>query len=227
MIDPDKRNAVFTLHQEGMTAREISQRLHISRNTVGSIIRQQGQVVPKQRRDKIEVDPDLLRRVYRECGGWVQRVHEKLKEEHQIAIGYSTLVRLLRQQGLGTADSRRCDRVPDSPGEEMQHDTSVYQVTLGDQRTRIIASLLYLRYSKRRYLRFYRAFNRFAMKCFFHEALMFWGYTARQCVIDNTNLARWKGTGKQAVIVPEMVAFAQTYGFVFVCHEIGHANRKD
>ena len=39
MIDPDRRNAVFTLHQEGMAAREISQRLNISRNTVGVIIR--------------------------------------------------------------------------------------------------------------------------------------------------------------------------------------------
>ena len=86
--------------------------------------------------------------------------------------------------------------------------------------------MLYLRYSKRQYLRFYRSFNRFAMKCFLHEALMFWGYSARQCIIDNTNLARWKGTGKQAVIVPEMVAFGQTYGFEFVCHAIGHPNRK-
>ena len=32
MIDPDKRNAVFTLHQEGMAAREISRRLNISRS---------------------------------------------------------------------------------------------------------------------------------------------------------------------------------------------------
>ena len=226
MIDPDRRNAVFTLHQEGMAAREISQRLNISRNTVGAIIRQQGQCLPKQRRDKIEVDLELLQRLYRECDGWVQRVHEKLKEEHNIAIGYSTLTRLLQQQGLGTGNSGRCESVPDSPGDEMQHDTSVYQVSLGDQRTRVIASMLYLRYSKRRYLRFYRSFNRFAMKCFLHEALMFWGYSARQCIIDNTNLARWKGTGNRAVIVPEMVAFGQTYGFVFVCHAINHPNRK-
>ncbi len=226
MIDPDKRNAAFILHQEGMTAREISQRLNISRNSVAAIIRQQGQCLPRQRRDKIEVDLELLQQVYRQCDGWVQRVHEKLKEEHNVDIGYSTLTRLLQQQGLSTANSGRCDSVPDAPGEEMQHDTSVYQVQLGDGRTRVIASMLYLRYSKRRYLRFYRSFNRFAMKCFLHEALMFWGYSARRCIIDNTNLARWKGTGKQAVIVPEMVAFGQTYGFEFVCHAIGHPNRK-
>lgn len=35
-----------------------------------------------------------------------------------------------------------------------------------------------------------------------------------------------RGSGKQAVIVPEMVSFAQRYGFSFRCHAIGHANRK-
>jgi hypothetical protein len=64
------------------------------------------------------------------------------------------------------------------------------------------------------------------MKCFFHEALTFWGYCAKICIIDNTNLARLHGTGKDAVIVPEMEQFARQYGFKFVCHEKGHANRK-
>ena len=83
-----------------------------------------------------------------------------------------------------------------------------------------------LRYSKRRYLKFYRVFHRFAMKCFLHEALDVLGYAARECIIDNTNLARLRGSGKRAVIVPEMVSFGERYGFRFVCHEIGHANRK-
>jgi len=108
----------------------------------------------------------------------------------------------------------------------MQHDTTVYTVLLGGQRTRVIASLLYLRYSKRRYLKFYRAFDRFRMKCFLHEALLFWGYAPGQCIIDNTNLARLRGIGKNAVIVPEMVAFGHEHGFQFLCHERGHANRK-
>ena len=45
-------------------------------------------------------------------------------------------------------------------------------------------------------------------------------------MIDNTNLARLRGSGKQAVIVPEMVAFAERYGFQFLCHAIRHPNRK-
>jgi len=55
---------------------------------------------------------------------------------------------------------------------------------------------------------------------------MFWGYSARQCIIDNTNLARLRGSGKRAVIVPEMVSFSGRYGFQFVCHEIKHSNQK-
>src|SRR5947209_17291137 len=69
-------------------------------------------------------------------------------------------------------------------------------------------------------------FNRLRMKCFFDEALRFWSYSAAVCIIDNTNLARLRGTGKDAVIVPEMEAFAKQYGFRFVCHEKGHPNRK-
>ena len=115
---------------------------------------------------------------------------------------------------------------PDEPGVEMQHDTSDYQVKLSGQRTKVIASLLYLRYSKCRYLKFYRVFNRFAMKCFLHEALMYWEHAPSKCIIDNTNLARLRGSGSRAVIVPEMAAFSKQYGFEFICHEIGHSNRK-
>ncbi|MGH2626410.1 MAG: helix-turn-helix domain-containing protein, partial [Anaerolineales bacterium] len=108
----------------------------------------------------------------------------------------------------------------------MQHDTSPYTLDLGGQPTPVIGSSLYLRYSKRRYLRFYRRFDRFRMKCFLHEALIDWGYAAKICIIDNTNLARLRGSGEDAVIVPEMEAFAKERGFRFVCHAIGHANRK-
>jgi transposase len=226
MIDPDMRNAIFQLHQEGMPLREISRRLHVSRNAVRTIVRQQGKITRKERKDKIQIDPELLQRLYHECDGWIQRIHEKLAEEEQIEVGYSTLTRMLGKLGLGRNRPARCDRVPDEPGAEMQHDTTIYQVKLAGQRTKLIASLLYLRYSKRRYLKLYRVFNRFVMKCFLHEALMFWGCAARQCIIDNTNLARLRGAGKRAVIVPEMNAFSRRYGFQFVCHAIDHPNRK-
>ena len=46
------------------------------------------------------------------------------------------------------------------------------------------------------------------------------------CIIDNTNLARLRGTGANALIVPEMEAFATSYGFQFRCQELRHPNRK-
>lgn len=66
------------------------------------------------------------------------------------------------------------------------------------------------------------------MKCFFHEALTFWGAAASRCIIDNTNLARQpgSGTGRDAIIAAEMEAFARRYGFRFQCHEVKHSDRK-
>ena len=226
MIDLDVRNAIYQLHQQGMSLREISRRLHVSRQAVRKIVKQQGKLDRKERSDKKQLDAELLERLYRECDGWMQRIHEKLVEEKGIEVGYSTLTRMLRELGLSRQQPLRCDRVPDEPGAEMQHDTSVYQVRLADRRTKVIASLLYLRYSKRRYLKFYRVFNRFTMKCFLHEALMCWGYAARKCIIDNTNLARLSGGGSHAVIVPEMDAFSRAHGFQFICHALNHPNRK-
>ena len=108
----------------------------------------------------------------------------------------------------------------------MQHDTSPFKVLIGSEWLRLQASLLYLRYSKRRYLQFYPVFDRFHMKCFLHLALMHWGYAPRICVIDNTNLARWRGLGSNAVMVPEMEAFGKAYGFRFLCHAPKHPDRK-
>jgi len=226
MIATDKRNAIFLLHQEGMPVHEIVRKLGVSRNTVRVIIRQGGVLPPRVRTDKKRLDEELLRRLYHQCQGRVVRVHEKLVEEEGIAVCYPTLTQMLRELGISAPPKVRCQQVPDEPGLEMQHDTSVYQVELGGRRTKLVASLIYLRYSKRRYLRFYRAFDRFKMKCFFHQALTFWGYSAHRCIIDNTNLARLRGTGAQALIVPEMEAFAREYGFVFICHALKHPNRK-
>ena len=227
MIDAQKRNAIFLLHQEGMSAREISRRLHLGRNTVRRVIAQEGRPLERASNPPpAALDPDLLRRLHLECDGYLQRVYEKLREEHGVTITYSTLTRWMRKLGLSLPPATRCDRVPDEPGAEMQHDTSPYKIPLGDVTTKLQASLLYLRYSKRRYLQFYRVFDRFRMKCFLHRALLHWAYTPKLCVIDNTNLARLRGLGSSAVMVPEMEAFAKAYGFAFLCHARGHSDRK-
>jgi len=226
MIEPEKRKAIHFMSQEGMSVREIARRLRVSRQAVRNAIRDGGEAPPFSRSAKIQIDPDLLRRLHDECKGWKQRIHEKLIEEEKIQVAYSTLTRRLRELGIGRESEPRCDRVPDEPGAEMQHDTSPYTIEIGGQPIPIIGSSVYLRYSKRRYLRFYRRFDRFRMKCFLHEALSYWGHAAKVCIIDNTNLARLRGSGEDAVIVPEMAAFAKQYGYKFVCHAIGHSNRK-
>ena len=225
MIEPAKRKAIYLLHQSGLSARQIARRLGQSRNTVKDVIAQQGESAPRTPVDP-PVNPELLRTLYEQCQGRAQRVYEKLREEHGATLSYSSLTRWLRQLGLAHPPAPRCARVPDEPGAEMQHDTSEYRVVLAGQPVKVIASLLYLRYSKRRYLRFYRSFNRFKMKCFLHQALLHWGHSAPLCIIDNTNLARLRGLGATAVITPEMEAFARQYGFVFRCHAPRHSDRK-
>ena len=52
MIETDKRRAIYLLHQEGMSAREIARRFKLGRNTVHRVIQQQGQPVSVRRQDK-------------------------------------------------------------------------------------------------------------------------------------------------------------------------------
>lgn len=227
MIDAETRKAIYLLYEAGhSTVEQLASQFGISPATVRTIIQQKGQMPQTQRSDKKRIDPELLRELWRHCDGRIQRMYEILTEEKDFKISYSTLTRMLRELGISDPPKEPCQRVPDEPGLEMQHDTTLYQIEIGGQRTRVVASLLYLRYSKRRYLKFYRSFDRFKMKCFFHQALSFWGYAARQCIIDNTNLARLRGVGSSALMVPEMEAFAKTYGFVFRCHAPKHPNRK-
>ena len=87
MIETDKRKAVFLLHQEGHSVREIARLLSLSRNTVRSIIAQGGApVAPRSRADKLPLDEELLRALYQQCQGHIARVHEKLVEEHGVAV---------------------------------------------------------------------------------------------------------------------------------------------
>ena len=103
MIDPGKRNAIYQLHLEGMSQREISRLMGVSRKAVKQIIGQRGKFVREQRKDKLHIDRELLERLYRECSGWVERIHEKLKEEEKIKvyelIGFNDL-RLLSKEEL-------------------------------------------------------------------------------------------------------------------------------
>jgi len=81
MIDPQTRKAIYLLHQKGLGVRKISRNLGASRGAVRKIIREKGEMPASIRRDKIELDPDRLRKLYDECDGYRERVYEKLLEE--------------------------------------------------------------------------------------------------------------------------------------------------
>lgn len=225
MIPTDKREAARTLFSLGRSKKEISRVLQISPKSVRRFLKSKPEA-EKFRQDKIIINEELLRRVYNDCRGFRQRVYEVLTEEHGVNIGYSTLTRLLRKHNIGRKIKPRSAHVEDIAGAEMQHDTSPHRIKVGNKTMLLQCSSLYLRYSKMRYIQFYPAFNRFCMKCFFHEALTYWGYSAHECIIDNTNLAILHGTGQNAVFNPEMIKFAKAYGFSWKAHERGHANRK-
>ena len=69
-------------------------------------------------------------------------------------------------------------------------------------------------------------FQRFDCKVFLTDAHRFFGGAARRVMIDNTHVVVLRGTGREMVPVPEMAAFADRFGFRFVAHEIGDANRS-
>jgi len=229
MHDAEKRKVAWFHFQQGKAKKEIARLLGIDVKTVKRFIEHRGELPKRETPSRIELNEDEIRALHGDCQGYVRRMHEILTEERDINVAYSTLTRRVREMGLGDRESEQCctdGELLVKPGDEMQNDTSPYKVPLGGRETDVIASGLYYRFAKNRYLKFYLEFDRFAMKCFFHEALNFWEYAADECIIDNTHLAVLHGTGKNAVMVPEMKAFGLRYGFKWKAHEVNHSNRK-
>jgi transposase len=225
VIEEQTRAMVRQLFEQGKAKRQIARFLNLDIKSVRDILSGPAGA-PRTRKDKIHLDVDLLRQLHERCEGYAQRVQEILQDEYHIRVGYSTLTRRLQEYEIRKTTKKRDERYPDVPGEEMQQDTSVYTVTLGDKRRKVVCSGLYYRYSKMRYVTFAFRFDRFRLKCFFHEALGFYGYTAKVCIVDNTNLVVYYGSGEKAVFHPETLAFAKQYGFCWKAHRIRHPNRK-
>ena len=113
MIDVQKRRAIYYLFINGTPIRKIARDLNVDRNTVRKIIAQKGEVADSTRCDKIELDSQLLSHLYRQCDGYVERIHEKLEQEHGQRIGYSTLTAKIRELELGKPANQRCEQVAD------------------------------------------------------------------------------------------------------------------
>ena len=72
----------------------------------------------------------LIVALLNECGGNLVRVRERLAQEHQLSLAYSTLTYIVRKYQLSSPPTR-VGEYDFKPGEEMQHDTSPHTVILG------------------------------------------------------------------------------------------------
>ena len=153
------------------------------------------------------------------------RVHEELVAGGA-QLSYPALTAFCRRHGIGYAPPAPVGQYHFEPGEEMQHDTSPHEVELNGTRRRVQTASAVLCYSRMLFFQCYPRFQRFDCKVFLNDALRYFGGATKQVMIDNTHVVVLRGTGREMVPVPEMDAFAERFGFQFVAHEIGDANRS-
>ncbi len=203
--------------------REISRLLKLSRNTVRRILRAPLPAAVEPLSDGITLA--YLQSVFERAQGNVARVQQLLSAEYDLEVSYSTLTRWVRQAGLRTPP-QRAGEYTFAPGQEMQHDTSPHRVSLGDKTVTAQCAGLVLAYSRRLYIQYYPRYSRFEAKQFLLEAVRFMDGACPTCVIDNTSVMVAAGAGENALITPEMAAFARTLGFGFRAHRVGDPDRK-
>ena len=205
--------------------REISRLLALSRNTVRRILRAPaGNVAETPPCD--EATLGRLKAAFARARGNVVRVRELLADDG-LDVSYSTLTRWVREADL-RGPPRRAGEYNFVPGQEMQHDTSPHRVRFAstDKPVSVQCAGLVLAYSRRLFIQYYPRFTRFEAKAFLLEAVHFMHGVCPVCVIDNTSVLLAAGAGADAVIAPEMAAFARTLGFRFRAHRVGHPDRK-
>jgi hypothetical protein len=108
----------------------------------------------------------------------------------------------------------------------MQHDTSPHHARIAGTQVRIQTASVVLCYSRMIFFQHYPRFTRFECKAFLAQAIADFHGSAGRCMVDNSNVVVAAGTGASMIPAPEMAAFAARYGFVFVAHEKGDANRS-
>lgn len=112
------------------------------------------------------------------------------------------------------------------PGQEAQHDTSMHRVSIDGKDVKAQCASMVLANSRLLFIQYYPRFTRFEAKIFLSTALDYFNGVPQICIIDNTSVLVAAGSGADAIIAPEMEAFARIYGMRFVAHAIGHANRS-
>ena len=153
------------------------------------------------------------------------RVHEELLAGGA-KLSYAALTGFCRRHGISQAPVVAAGSYKFAPGEEIQHDTSPHEVELGGRKRKVQTASAVLCYSRMLFFQCYPAFQRFDCKVFLTDALRYFSGAAARVMIDNTHVVVLHGTGREMVPVPEMAAFGERFGFQFVAHAIGDANRS-
>lgn len=227
MLDLETRGAILRLALQGHGSRFIAHAVGVSRDSVKKVIRSGQAEVPKiERPDQLEAHLEKVRQLFLDCRGNLVRVHEELRARHEIHVPYSTLTRFCRDADIGKAPKVPAGRYVFKPGEEMQHDTSPHRVVVGECSIPLQCASLVMCYSRRKFFQCYRRWTRFHVKVFLTRAIVFFGGSAATCMLDNSTVIMTGGTGPDARAVPEMQAFSDRFGFKFVSHQIGDANRS-
>jgi transposase len=229
MIAPEIRSSVQTLRAQGHGLREIARLLGLARNTVRSILRADAADAPEpgnafRTRHDDAPTPERLSALFERARGNVVRLQQLLAEDG-VAVCYTTLTRWTRQAGLRVG-RRRAGEYAFEPGAEMQHDTSPHRLEIAGRPVTAQCASLVLAFSRRLFIQYYPRFTRFEAKQFLLAAVAFMDGAGATCVIDNSSVILASGSGADAVIAPEMLAFARTLGFGFLAHRVGHPDRK-
>lgn len=232
MIDRQTRTAILALRGKGHGIREIGRALGVSRNSVREVVAD-GSAEPAGARRASVFDEHLesIRLYHGECRGNMVRMMEKLQDElagrgRKIEASYSALTRFCRETGIGAETKVPVGKIVTGPGEEMQHDTSLYTIVIAGKKVKRQCASLVFGYSRMLYMDFHEKFGRFECKVFLTDAFLYFGGTCGRCVIDNTSIVLACGSGKNAQVAPEVEAFEERFRFRFMAHEIMDSDRK-
>jgi transposase len=226
MLSPAQRTTILELHAQGVSKHKISQVLGISRVSIRRVIRSNSSTLPElHRAERAEPWRQQIRELFSKCKGNLVRVHEELMATGA-DLSYPALTAFCRRHGIGQAAPVAAGQYHFAPGEETQHDTSPHELELGGRKRRVQTASAVLCYSRMLFFQCYPSFQRFDCKVFLTDALHYFGGASERIMIDNTHVVVLRGTGRDMVPVPEMAAFAERFGFHFVAHEVGHANRS-
>lgn len=226
MLKRETRIAILELRARGKGIRAIAAAVGVSRVTVRDVLESGEQERPEMDRgSRLDDELERVRELHARCDGNLVRVHEELGVAG-VQVAYTTLTAFCRRQKIGVVEKVPAGRYHFVPGQEMQHDTSPHDVTIGGRKRRLQCASLVLCFPRMIFAQLYPTFDRFYAKTFLTDALTFFGGADAYCMVDNTNVIVAHGTGKNMVPAPEMEAFGKRFGFSFIAHEVGDANRS-